>query len=232
MLFRSAAHLAADLHSNAEVVRGAAVDRQEGVQTLSIVARPSCQGPSERPSPGSVDGEKGAAVRCSLVYPGGHFATRPRCGWPVDERPLGLVNVSPLRGGGAPHDPDVARSVQGCVALAAPLFSHVAPDREKNGPRDRRCPKRSRSGRSLHGEQSPWGAPRNGVSRSLTSSSFGGSPPSKGDFRSWAVVPTTVSGRSGCSTWSVVVLVETSVAEVVRAHAALKAHAKSVRTRV
>jgi len=108
--------------------------------------------------------------------PGGHCTIRPRCGWPGGERPLGLVNVSPLRGGGAPHDPDATRSVQGCAALAAPLFSHVAPDREKNGPRDRRCPKRSRLGRSLQREQSQWGAPRYGVPRPLTLSSFGGCP--------------------------------------------------------
>ena len=61
----SAAHLAADLHSNAEVFRGAAVERQEGARALSIVAKPSCQGPCERPSLGAVGGEKGAVLRCS-----------------------------------------------------------------------------------------------------------------------------------------------------------------------
>ena len=56
----SAAHLAADLHSNAEVLRGAAVRRQAGEQSLSIVARPSFRSPSERPSLMSPGGEKGA----------------------------------------------------------------------------------------------------------------------------------------------------------------------------
>jgi hypothetical protein len=121
-----------------------------------------------------------------------------------------LVNVRPLRGGRAPHDPLAAHTVQVCAVPAVPPFSHVAPDREKNGSRDRRCPERSRSGRSLYREQSRWGESRDGVFSTPVPVKLWWLPGPKRNFRPiQAVVPTTDSGRSGCSKWSVVVLVET-----------------------
>lgn len=86
------------------------------------------------------------------------------------------MNAWPLRGGGAPHDPFVTNTAQVDVALAVPSFSHVAPDREKSGSRDRRCPVQSRMGRSLCREQFRWGAPRQGVPRPLSLRRTGGCP--------------------------------------------------------
>jgi len=73
------------------------------------------------------------------------------------------VSDLPLRGVEAPHDPDAACVVQTCAALAVPLVSRVAPDREIRGSRDMRCPEPCGSGQSLQREQSRWGEPRYGV---------------------------------------------------------------------
>jgi hypothetical protein len=113
--------------------------------------------------------------------------------------------------------------MQVCVAAAAVFSSHVAPDRKEKVVCDRRCPKRSGSGRSLCREQSRRGASR-----------IGSSTPGPAHLRRlppiWretsgtdqAAVPTTDSGGSGCSSGPRSCSWERSSAEVVRAHAAWK----------
>ena len=67
----SAAHLVADLHSNAEVTRGAAAESiMSGLSPFLLSKRPSYQSSHGCPPQRVTDGEKGARCDCRPAFPG------------------------------------------------------------------------------------------------------------------------------------------------------------------
>jgi hypothetical protein len=200
---------AADLYSNAEVVGGAAVNRQQGGPPLSLVEKPSRQVPPERPSCGLRDGEKGAdapagssGCPADLLPPAPRAARRrkaPRVGERrVSSRKSGVARplrsarpASVRRGGGILFFP--RRSGQGrgrCLRQEVPEAIGVG---AKSLPRavavesvETRC------------------------SRPLTLRTFGGRPDREETFDRKAAVPTAPQWF-GMFERSSVVLVETCI---------------------
>jgi hypothetical protein len=184
-----------DLHSNAEVSRGAAVDRREAGSPVSTSDWPSCSGLCGR-LPTRVSGSEkgvGVLVRQLAGKQGPSFA----CERPRDGRCLGLVNVGFLRGSLASHGPLVALPCKRAATSGSSLSGEggipLSPRRSGQGERamsaTRGARRRSGLGRSLRGEQSTRGAPRNGVSLPLTWSPFGDCPSIEATRSDRAVAP-------------------------------------------
>jgi len=219
-------HLAADLHSNAEVTRG----RCDGSTVDgSPSSRSGCRaiGSNAGVFPAHLDdGEKGAGSG-PKASAGGHWARSHR-ERPCDGRHLGLDSGGRLRGCPAPCHPLGGRSLLERPASAAPPSHRVAPDRREEASCDTRCPERSGLGRSLRREQSLPGMPGIGWPGPWPWAPPAAAPKKEGDFRNraWQSSRPRIP-RIRMFGWSVVVLVGTSTCRIRRGARGLDSHRES-----